>query len=83
MRIVIILFFSVLHLSFYQDNNSIKSSLNKTIVDFKLKDANHQKVSLSNYKNAKGFIVVFTCNHCPFAKLYSKRFNELNKKYGL
>lgn len=31
---------------------------------------------------AKGFIIVFTCNHCPFAKLYPQRLNTLNKKYG-
>lgn len=38
-------------------------------------------VSLEQYTQAKGFIVVFTCNHCPFAKLYSKRLNDLNAKY--
>jgi hypothetical protein len=25
-------------------------------------------VSLADYKDAKGFIVTFTCNHCPFQK---------------
>jgi alkyl hydroperoxide reductase subunit AhpC len=25
--------------------------------------------------------VVFTCNHCPFAKLYYHRLNELNTRY--
>jgi hypothetical protein len=38
---------------------------------------------VNNYKNARGFIIVFTCNHCPFAKLYTKRLNDLNKKYKL
>ena len=32
-------------------------------------------------KHAKGYIIMFTCNHCPFAKLYTKRLNELNTKY--
>ena len=36
--------------------------------DFKLKNVDDKFVSLSDYKNAKGFIVVFTCNHCPYAK---------------
>lgn len=32
-------------------------------------------------KSAKGFIVVFTCNHCPYAKKYENRIIELDKKY--
>lgn len=51
------------------------------INDFKLKNTNGKFVSLIDYKEAKGFIIVFTCNHCPFAKLYPPRFNELNTKY--
>lgn len=38
-------------------------------------------VSLKDYPNARGFIIVFTCNHCPFAKLYPPRLNALNQKY--
>lgn len=36
--------------------------------DFKLKNIDGKLVSLSDYKTAKGFIVIFTCNHCPYAK---------------
>jgi peroxiredoxin len=39
-------------------------------------------LSTKDYKNAKGFIVIFTCNHCPFAKLYTKRMNDLNSKFS-
>jgi peroxiredoxin len=49
--------------------------------DFSLINIDGNKVSLANYKNAKGFIIVFTCNHCPFAKLYPPRLNELNNRY--
>ena len=38
-------------------------------------------VSFADYPQAKGFIVIFTCNHCPFAILYPKRLNDLNEKY--
>jgi peroxiredoxin len=54
---------------------------NKNIVDFKLKNVDGNMVSLNDYPNAKGFIIVFTCNHCPFAKLYPPRLNDLNNKY--
>ena len=51
------------------------------IVDFSLKNVDNAAISLSQFKDAKGFIIVFTCNHCPFAKLYSQRYNDLNEKY--
>lgn len=50
--------------------------------DFKLKNVDGKMVSLADYKDAKGFIVVFTCNHCPFSKKYENRINALNKKYA-
>jgi peroxiredoxin len=51
--------------------------------DFKLKNIDGKFVSLSDYPNAKGFIVVFTCNHCPFAQAYQDRIIEIDKKYKL
>ena len=54
----------------------------KSIANFKLKNASNNKfVALSDYKNAKGFAVVFICNKCPMAKFYSKRLNEIDLKY--
>lgn len=52
------------------------------IHDFKLKNTDGRMVSLSSYPSAKGFIIVFTCNHCPFAKLYPQRLNALNAYYS-
>lgn len=49
--------------------------------DFKLKNIDGKMVSLSDFKTAKGFIVIFTCNHCPYAKKYEDRIIELDKKY--
>lgn len=54
----------------------------KIIQDFKLKNIDGKYISLKNYPQAKGFIIVFTCNHCPFAKLYPPRMNALNSKYS-
>lgn len=53
----------------------------KQIKNFSLKSVSNKTVSLSNYKNAKGFIVVFMCNKCPMAKFYSERLNKLNTQY--
>lgn len=52
-----------------------------TAADFKLKNVNNKEVSLADYKDAKGFIVVFTCNHCPFSVKYEDRIIALDKKY--
>ena len=49
--------------------------------DFKLKNVDGKMVSLADYKDAKGFIVVFTCNHCPYAKAYEDRITALNAKF--
>jgi peroxiredoxin len=54
----------------------------KSISNFKLKSATTNKwVSLSDYKDAKGFIIVFTSNKCPMAKFYSQRLNQMYGKY--
>lgn len=50
--------------------------------DFSLKNVDGKMVSLKDYGNAKGFIVIFTCNHCPFAKAYEDRIVALDKKYS-
>jgi len=54
----------------------------EAVADFKLKNIDEKNVSLADYPDAKGFIVVFTCNHCPFSKMYEDRINMLNKKYA-
>lgn len=36
----------------------------------------------ASFPGAKGFVVVFTCNHCPYAKLYEDRIMAIDKKYS-
>lgn len=50
-------------------------------VDFKLKNIDGKMKSLSDI-SAKGYIVVFTCNHCPYAQAYEQRVIDLDKKYA-
>ncbi len=49
--------------------------------DFELENIDGNKVSLADFDDAKGFIVVFTCNTCPYAVAYEDRIEALNKKY--
>lgn len=57
------------------------SRIGTIISEFELRNTDNKIVSLNDFSDERGLIVVFTCNHCPFAKLYTKRFNDLNRKY--
>lgn len=83
------LVFSVLALALaVQTNVFAQNAANKgykpgdIATDFKLKNVDGKTVSLSDYSKAKGFIVVFTCNHCPYAKAYEDRIIAIDKKYA-
>jgi peroxiredoxin len=49
--------------------------------DFKLKNVDGAYVALGDFKDAKGAIVIFDCNTCPFSKAYNDRIIALNNKY--
>ncbi len=51
------------------------------VEDFKLKNVDGSKVSLADYPDAKGFILIFTCNTCPVAVAYEDRIIALDKQY--
>jgi len=53
-----------------------------TAADFSLKNVDGKMVSLSDYDDAKGYIVTFTCNHCPYAVMYEDRLIELHNTYA-
>ncbi|MFT5618944.1 MAG: peroxiredoxin [Arenicella sp.] len=52
------------------------------VQDFSLKNIDDKMVKMADHKNAKGFIVTFTCNHCPFSKLYEDRIIELHNEFA-
>jgi hypothetical protein len=51
-------------------------------LSFKLRNIDNSIITSETYPNAKGYILIFTCNHCPFAKLYTQRLNDLHDKYS-
>jgi peroxiredoxin len=53
-----------------------------TVTDISLKNVNGEKVSFSQFKDAKGFIVVFCCNTCPVVKKYQQRIIDLNTQFS-
>lgn len=50
--------------------------------DFFLPNANGPDMAMADLDStAKGYILVFTCNHCPYAMKYEDRIIALDKKY--
>jgi len=72
-------------MSNFTNNNVIKDSgyqIGDVVSDFELKNVDGKMISLSDYNEAKGFIITFTCNTCPFAIAYEDRIIALDKKYA-
>jgi peroxiredoxin len=62
--------------------NSGGYKVGDTAIDFNLKNVDGKMVSLAGIKDAKGYIVIFTCNACPYAKAYEDRIIALHNKYA-
>lgn len=76
---------AVLFLSAFQLSEEPKAQAGYQIGDiardFSLLNIDDKKVSLSDFPEAKGFIVIFTCNHCPFSVANEDRIIALDQKY--
>jgi len=57
-------------------------SVGDVVEDFELKDVSGEMVSLSDYDDAKGFILIFDCNTCPYSKAYRERIKDLHADYS-
>ncbi len=73
------LFLAIIFITAFTVGNGYK--VGDVAEDFKLKNIDGKMVSLSDYQDAKGFIVTFTCNTCPYAVMYEDRIIALNNKY--
>ncbi|MFZ1635431.1 MAG: thioredoxin family protein [Chitinophagales bacterium] len=52
------------------------------VKNFSLANIDGKSISLSDYATKEGVIVVFTCNHCPYAKAYESRVMDLDKNFA-
>lgn len=80
MKITFLLLLSILSFSILEEAKT-GYTIGDIATDFKLINVDDTHVSLSDYEEAKGFVVIFTCNHCPFSVMYEDRIIELDKKY--
>ena len=50
--------------------------------DFELLGIDNKNHSLNEYKEFKGLLVIFMCNHCPYVKAKIKAIKEIHKKFS-
>ncbi|MFT4698603.1 MAG: peroxiredoxin [Flavobacteriaceae bacterium] len=68
--------------SFILIENPIKGyDIGDEVTDVNLKNVDGTMVSFSDYDTALGFIVIFTCNTCPYAVASEDRLNDLNAEF--
>jgi len=61
---------------------SAQYEIGNVVDDFSLKSTDGEMVSMANYPDAKGYIIIFTCNHCPYAIAYEDRIIELHNEWA-
>lgn len=81
MKLVFVFLVAVTSAAFTIVNAEKGYEIGSIATDFTLKNIDNQTVSLRDMKDAKGYIVIFTCNHCPYALAYEDRIIALDKKY--
>lgn len=80
MRIFVLLLFMIVNFNVNAQITGYK--VGDIASDFNLKNIDGKQVSLKNYTNAKGYIVIFTCNTCPYSIAYEDRIIALHNKYS-
>jgi peroxiredoxin len=78
---IILMLLVVVSISAFTSDNSKGYKVGDEASDFTLKNIDGKMVSLADYNEAKGFIVVFTCNMCPYSVANEDRLIALDKKY--
>ncbi|UJH92156.1 redoxin domain-containing protein [Antarcticibacterium sp. 1MA-6-2] len=53
-----------------------------TASGFSLKNIDGKMISVNDFPEAKGFILVFTANTCPYAIAYEDRLIALNERFA-
>ncbi len=51
-------------------------------VNFELLNTDGDYVSLKDYTEEEGVILIFTCNHCPYAQAWEQRIIDLHREFA-
>ena len=84
-HVIVLAFVLVIASAFTASNNSSITKegykVGDIATDFNLKNIDGKMVSMADYKESKGFIIIFTCNTCPVSVRNEDRILALDKKY--
>lgn len=84
-HVIVLAFVLVIASAFTASNNSSITKegykVGDIATDFSLKNIDGKMVSMADYKESKGFIIIFTCNTCPVSVRNEDRILALDKKY--
>jgi len=61
---------------------STKSELGSSAPAFSLPGVDGKIYSLDSFKDARGLLIVFMCNHCPYVIAIHERLNQIAKDYS-
>jgi peroxiredoxin len=64
------------------ESEDFKMQIGADAIDFNLPAVDGKTYSLSSFKERELLVVVFTCNHCPYAQAYEKRLFKLAKEFS-
>ncbi|MEE9373423.1 MAG: thioredoxin family protein [Saprospiraceae bacterium] len=76
--LIAIFIFLLMSFSIIEDGHKVGD----IATDFNLMGTTDEKVSLSDYPDAEGYIIVFTCNSCPYSVMYEDRIISLHHKWA-
>ncbi|MCF8331564.1 MAG: thioredoxin family protein [Bacteroidales bacterium] len=51
-------------------------------VNFNLLNIDGEYVSLQDYQDQQGVVVIFTCNHCPYAQAWEQRIIDIHHEFS-
>jgi thiol-disulfide isomerase/thioredoxin len=61
---------------------ALGSKVPASVAKTKMKNVDGKMLSIADLTGKAGTLVVFTCNHCPFAKAWEERIVELGNTYA-
>jgi len=61
---------------------TIGSKVPAAVAKTKMKNVDGKMLSITDVTGKAGTLVIFTCNHCPFAKAWEQRIVELANNYS-
>jgi|SRR5690554_3235643 len=82
MKMMKVLFAGAALLLMFSSTMQAQLKIGDKAPDFNLKNVDNSWVALKDYSDQEGVVLIFSCNHCPYVKLYEERIVALQKEFG-